>query len=206
MKERPILFSSSMVRAILDGSKTQTRRVVKPRRCPNTGCELACCEIAGERGEHLYRLCPYGAPGDRLWVKETTVRVEDLGWIGPIYAESDEGRQALEWGYGEPDDPDHIPPHAIKLRPSLFMPRTRSRILLEITDVRVEKLQDISEDDARAEGMCVPNCECGYGVDGAILSGTASGAFMLLWEQIYSPDSWVANPWVWVVTFRRVEP
>lgn len=66
VKERPILFSGPMVRAIREGRKTQTRPVVKPRKCPNTGCELACCEIAGERGEHLYRLCPYGVPGDRL--------------------------------------------------------------------------------------------------------------------------------------------
>ena len=76
MTERPILFSAPMIRAILEGRKTMTRRIVKPRKCPSTGCELACCEIAGERGEHLYHLCPYGQPGDRLWVREN-------GWERP---------------------------------------------------------------------------------------------------------------------------
>ena len=125
MTERPILFSGPMVRAILQGRKTQTRRIVKPRRCPNTGCELACCEIAGERGEHLYQLCPYGQPGDRLWVRETWNAFD--GWAGYFYAADDHS-----FGIGADDDPDHIPEHAIRWRPSIHMPRAASRITLEI--------------------------------------------------------------------------
>jgi hypothetical protein len=197
MKERPILFGAPMVRAILDGSKSQTRRVVRPCKDIDFGCELAAREIAGEVNAGKFQNSRYGKLGDRLWVKETTVKIEDHGWIGPIYAESDEGRQALEWGYGEPDDPDHIPPHAIKLRPSLFMPRSRSRILLEITDVRVERLQDISRGDAMAEGCPFPNM-----ADGP----DPREWFADIWRQINGSDSWAANPWVWVISFRRVEP
>jgi hypothetical protein len=216
LKEHPILFSAPMVRALLAGTKTQTRRVVKPRKDRDLGCEIAPSELAGEINGGAYRNA-YCAPGDRLWVKETTVKVEDHGWVGPVYAESEQGKFALDWGYGEPDDPDHIPPHDIKLRPSLFMARDMSRITLEVTGVRVERLQDISEADSAAEGVFTWR-------DGwdrkaaatAFLQGTqariktndggiSQRLYHLLWEQINGLGSWDANPFVWVVNFKRID-
>lgn len=188
-RERPILFSAPMVRAILSGAKTQTRRIVKPDG--KYRLDLVCPPDGGPSR------CPYGMPGDRLWVKEQTIKVEDRGWIGPVYTESDEGRQAMDWGYGEPDDPDHIPPHAIKRRPSLFMTRAMSRITLEVTEVRVERLQDISEADAMAEGAP-------WGACGSPQEGSRKAGFAKLWDSINGPNSWDANPWVWAINFKRL--
>jgi len=225
VKERPILFSAPMVRAILAGAKTQTRRVVKA-----PGWDPASPEYGGLTGikqhadkriglqayfwharsalSHGVR-CPYGQPGDRLWVKEQTLKVEDHGWIGPVYTESDAGRDALAWGYGEADDPDHIPPHAIKRRPSIFMTRAMSRIELEVTGVRVERLKDISEADATAEGT--PCYVCDRPMDGrseddchCFHRRAAASDYRMLWESINGPGSWDANPWVWVLSFRRL--
>lgn len=224
MKERPILFSAPMVRAILDGSKTQTRRVVKPQPDSKEATGACWVEIDGRHqwawnsGEDQDILpnetqffCPHGQPGDRLWVKEQTIKVEDHGWIGPVYTESDAGRYALEWGYGQSDDPDYIPPHAIKRRPSIFMKRAMSRITLEITGVRVERLQDISGADCIAEGVTRVRDAChvikGFGYDASGLCHTSAiTPYAQLWESINGPDSWAANPWVWVVEFKRVQP
>lgn len=215
MKERPILFSAPMVRALLAGTKTQTRRVVTSqpaRNRPHDGGTVwvqkdGLLVPVGTVGHLTVRekqglRCPYGAPGDRLWVKEKTIKVEDRGWVGPVYAESDAGAQAFEWGYGESDDPDHIPPHAIKCRPSLFMTRAMSRITLEITGVRVERLQDISEADCRAEGALG-----GHGsIPGYAYAATPPEHYRHVWKSINGPGSWDANPWVWCVEFRRVTP
>ena len=212
-RERPILFSAPMVRAILAGSKTQTRRIVKPQPDVIYGMSMgqrtAPFEMRfGSETRDVH--CPYGQPGDRLWVKEQTLKVEDHGWVGPVYTESDAGRYALAWGYGESDDPDHIPPHAIKRRPSIFMTRAMCRITLEVTGVRVELLNSISEADAIAEGGTEalrgwwthegvqwndpgPNDKFG---------GTAIDSYRLLWESINGAGSWDANPWVWVIEFR----
>lgn len=211
MKERPILFSAPMVRAILAGSKTQTRRIVKPQPDVIYGMSMgqrtAPFEMRfGSETRDVH--CPYGQPGDRLWVKEQTLKVEDHGWVGPVYTESDAGRDALAWGYGESDDPDHIPPHAIKRRPSIFMTRAMCRITLEVTGVRVERVQDISEADAMAEGcrpapMSMTGVYCGADV----LASSAReyrDAYRLLWEHINGAVSWGANPWVWCLTFRRL--
>ena len=203
MKERPILFSSSMVRALLAGTKTQTRRVVK--RQPPAGATFVRYDpdsiswdavtparpMGGNLGSqpqqmHFTEHCPYGAPGDRLWVRETWNTFE--GWAGYFYAADDHS-----FGIGADDDPDHIPEHAVRWRPSIHMPRWASRITLEITAVRVERLQDIDHDDARAEG-CI-----GDDVD------SPAGHYETLWEQINGAGSWAANPWVWVVSFRRIE-
>lgn len=193
MKEqasRPILFSAPMVRAILAGTKTQTRRVVKPSKDPDFDCQMAPSEIAGD--EHADRLCPHGKPGDRLWVRET--------WAAP---HSEDGR----------------PPHAIQCdqmrihyaasdgrggllwRPSIHMPRWASRITLEITSVRVKRLQSISAADAIAEGLSQTE-------GGAWLPGPCDHpewAYHQLWNQINGAGSWEKNPWVWVVEFKRVE-
>ena len=203
MKERPILFSAPMVRALLDGSKTQTRRAVKiTHRTPG----LAACllpPVGTPRTRTAAELCPYGQVGDRLWVKETTVNVEDHGYEGPVYAESDEGRGVRDYGLSpSPDDMTEVEPEDIKLRPSLFMSRAMSRITLEIVSVRVERLQDISESDAQAEGVaqwarsaCAKGNPCGY---------TDVGYYALLWDQINGAGSWDANPWVWCISFRRL--
>lgn len=191
MKERPILFSAPMVRAIIDGSKTQTRRVVKQDRDGLLDCKPTPAWDAFWKCVD----CPYGKPGDRLWVRETFAVVPRTA-----YARSDGVQQTLR-----PDD-DHDAAiyragwtHSnggFRWRPSIHMPRWASRILLEITDVRVERAQDISDRDARDEGAeQIGDCE------GAYVAG-----FRRLWESINGADSWAANPWVWVVAFRRIEP
>jgi hypothetical protein len=185
MKERSILFSGPMVRAILAGTKTQTRRGVK-RLDVRAG-------MPQPENDSLLSLCsPYGQPGDRLWVRET------WAWFGcerlpcEVLYRAD-GHTKLYDGYG-------------RWRPSIHMPRWASRILLEITDVRVERLCDISEADARAEGIKVD--ECGHAIreEDHVAWGGARSAFADLWASINGPDSWAANPWVWVISFRRGEP
>jgi hypothetical protein len=180
VKERPILFSGPMVRAILDGQKTQTRRIVKPQP-----------SIEGQE-PHLVR-CPYGVPGDRLWVRET--------WgEGGMTKPGDPASYAADW-------PDA---GAIrKWRPSIHMPRWASRIDLEVTAVRVERLQAITEEDARAEGAAHRIAR------GGDLSGALEGEtpiqhvahFRDLWDSINGERTpWASNPWVWVVSFKRVRP
>lgn len=210
-RERPILFSAPMVRAILTGNKTQTRRVVNLNRHyqieERDDGSLWPWMYDDDRASDSWLACPYGMPGDRLWVKEQTIKVEDRGWIGPVYTESDEGRQAMDWGYGEPDDPDHIPPHAIKRRPSLFMTRAMSRITLEVTEVRVERLQDISEEDAIAEGVAPYQNHVGRFLSGhrpSLNYPSAGAAYRDLWESINGKGSWDQNPWVYAVTFKRL--
>lgn len=179
MKERPILFSAPMVRAILDGTKTQTRRVIKGLAlnwiadgfCPEF---IACAEN---------KLCPYGQPGDHLWVRETF-----LGWYN-----TDDGSFSHAAAYRADG---YKLENGEKWRPSIHMPRAASRITLEITGVRVERLQDISPEDCLAEGI---RGEHGNG------RCDLTTAYADLWEQINGLGSWDANSWVWVVEFKRVE-
>lgn len=204
MKERPIIFSAPMVRALLNGTKTQTRRAVKPRPDWAMGkrCMLQPHELAGEVNQGEYSNCPYGQPGDRLWVKETTVNVEDFGYLGPVWVESEYGRNVLEYGLApSEDDFTEVEPEDLRLRPSIFMNRAMSRITLEITGVRVERLRDISEADAIAEGA--PLSEGDPCPEPEFQSHTLG--FWRLWESINGPGSWGANPWVWVIEFRRIE-
>jgi hypothetical protein len=184
MTERPILFNAPMVRAILNGSKTQTRRVVK-------GMALLWLRPDGFTPEFTALpengLCPYGQPGDRLWVRETFQRFTDDGEI--LYKADPAGFEAMnEYKRDECLE--------ARWRPSIHMPRQLSRITLEITAVRVERLQEISEADAMAEG--IPHSE---------VSPPDMGRFTFrhLWESINGPGSWDSNPWVWVIEFRRVE-
>lgn len=199
MKERPILFSAPMVRAILAGTKTQTRRVVKDNECPNLPSEIQ------EERELLGKpFCPYGDPGDRLWVRESgwerperTARMMREGadtWPRFAYAAdawNDQDRADFKaWGF--------------KPRPSIHMPRWASRILLEIVSVRVERLQEISEADAIAEGI-KGTCDGAFHVeDDRFRSPSAIESYARLWESINGPGSWAANPFVWVVEFKRV--
>lgn len=211
MKERPILFSASMVRAILDGRKSQTRRIVKPQ--PEHGLQMCHYSPTGwarnRDAEGHACTCdparaPYGVPGDRLWVKETHAIVPRTA-----YAMSEGVQQALR-----PDDNHDAAVYAAdwerskpgRWRPSIHMPRWASRITLEITDVRVERLNDISEADALAEGAEV--CANGVWFDRSptFAGSDARGAYYCLWQHINGPGSWAANPWVWVVEFKRVTP
>lgn len=200
MKERPIPFKGDMVRAVLSGQKTQTRRPMKPipvypdafdglRREIHDG-QVHFWASGAELPAHKFR-CPYGQPGDRLWVRE---------------------RWAVDMSF---DDlpPRMLPPRGMpiyyhataqcmdyKWRPSIHMPRWASRITLEITDIRVERVQNIHEEDAIAEGIDPRKL--------SYLSGErAVTKFSVLWNSIYAADGlgWDVNPWVWVVAFKRVE-
>ncbi len=203
IKERPILFSAPMVRAILEGRKTVTRRAVKGqylegpwsvRRASHPRTEGHTHDWWLPTGSQPYTAlnpCPYGKRGDRLWVRETHSFVPDpeepAGYSQVLYAA--DGQR-----YG-------------KNRPSIHMFRRDSRILLEITDVRVERLQDISEDQAKAEGvrLYTDHAELGewWHVDGIdTYSADPRKSFELLWSSV--GGEWGANPWVWVVEFKRV--
>lgn len=207
MKERPILFSGAMIRAILAGQKTQTRRVAKPVRHPDLGhiCTPGSLVLEREPQHVIDRACPYGQPGDRLWVRESWRTDSTLdakppssfkAW--PIFYSAD--GKIIKHGsfFGDTDG---------KTRPGIHMPRWACRILLEIVSVRVERLQDICEADAEAEGCAAEpcdhkrqNCE-----DIGCCGPTAVGAYRYLWDSINGAGSWAANPWVWVVEFKRVE-
>lgn len=188
--EKPILFKDEMIRAILEGWKTQTRRIVKPCKCKDSLCELAPHEIAGEINRGHYRNCPYGKPGDRLWVRENFLQLMH-GQVtdGRVkYCASIDPRST-----GTPKNDGYW----WRKRPSIHMPRWASRITLEITGVRVERLQDISIADAKAEGSFT------HGHSGAEISPRTG--FRHLWARINGHESWDANPWVWVIEFKRID-
>lgn len=188
-KERPILFSAPMVRAILDGKKTQTRRVLKPQ--PNSGPGGEMVDLGDAFGlldgvlSGEWR-CPYGKPGDRLWVRETFARKSVGGLQSVFHYAADAPRDLVN------DKPAPVPGG---WKPSIHMPRVASRITLEITGVRVERLNEISVTDAEAEG-------CYYG-DFGRFDVAPRFAYGALWEGINGPGSWAANPWVWVIEFKR---
>jgi hypothetical protein len=198
MRSRPILFSAPMVRALLAGTKTQTRRVVKARADKDMGprCVLQPHEIAGEVNGGNYRNSVHGEPGDRLWVRETWAVPHRYDHLGPSnippldvrthYAASEE-RGGLRW------------------RPSIHMCRWASRITLEVTGVRVERLQDISQADALAEGIV--QTHGGYGLPAGehFHAADQRESYLSLWEAINGTGSVQANPWVWVLEFRRLE-
>lgn len=214
MKERPILFSGAMVRAILAGTKTQTRRVVKPQ--PPADKQRSAWYEPGIMGwappeipsQHWHRVrCPYGQPGDRLWVRESF-------WLdreGVAYkADQECGSPWLEAGaYKAMRTAENGTPYVSNWgwRPSIHMPRWASRITLVVTGVRVERLQDISEADAQAEGA--RECDPVSGREVLLAGPSQRGSFVLhyrdIWEQINGAGSWEANPWVWVVEFKRLE-
>ncbi|HFF9548187.1 TPA: morphogenetic protein [Klebsiella pneumoniae] len=218
MKERGMIFNGEMVRALLSGRKTQTRRPVKfPVHDKNLGCELAGNELAGELSAGNYLNSAFGKPGDRIWVRET--------FQGPLfnYEQMDEYLEdsskfekpefcqyAADGGHRpEYQDADDNLRHG--WRPSIHMPRWASRILLEITNVRVERLNAISEEDAEAEGIDMEalydsqdcyDCIADHNMTGR---PTVTGAFKYLWESIYGEEGWKSNPWVWVIEVKRVE-
>lgn len=227
MKERPILFSAPMIRAILEGRKTQTRRIAPINKLEirqhDFGGTLvgsyitwSVCfskPIKGTIGSHsggrfsednarriiASEFCPYGKPGDRLWVRETHAIVPRTA-----YAQSDGVQQALR-----PDD-DHDAAiyregfdrsnGGIRWRPSIHMPRWANRITLEITGVRVERLQDITPADCVCEGY-KSDLSKRYAQEEI----RALDWYRDLWEAINGPGSWEANPWVWVIEFERAD-
>jgi hypothetical protein len=202
MKERPILFKGEMVRAILEGRKTQTRRIVKPQpRRVDGGVPFgdAPAWAHAEPGSMMMR-CPHGKLGDRLWVKENWATSHHCDHLKPREIDSDwRIHYAADGQIG-----------GLLKRSNIHMPRWASRITLEITGVRVERLQDISEADAKAEGVeslhdqfCVvekwlpKTWETGD-------CGSNKFIFATLWQSINGDGSWDANPFVWVVEFRRL--
>ncbi|WP_225182133.1 ASCH domain-containing protein [Pectobacterium aroidearum] len=196
MKERPIIFNAEMVRAILDGRKTQTRRVV--RHQPD---EDGLARLSGgpwmDTSEKVYR-CPYGEVGDRLWVREAFrvhSRATDVATL--VYRASERNswteqtRRVPVSACGKPVSPE-------KWTPSIHMPRWASRITLEITAVRVERLASISNADAAKEGYPANPEPYGGQMDQWLW-------FRQLWDGIYPDKSFKVNPWVWVIEFKRVE-
>lgn len=192
MKERPILFSAPMIRAILNGSKTQTRRIMKRPALNylNNGMSIADFILMCEGSQ----VCKFGKVRDHLWVRETWQTHCDLDGISPSNLPVN---SAIQY-------PATYDGWVSKRRPSIHMPRLVSRITLEITGVRVERLQDISEGDALAEGVnewargaCAKDNPYGFG---------PIEYFELLWSQINGRQSWYANPFVWVIEFKRIMP
>ncbi|MFB2706970.1 hypothetical protein [Marinobacter shengliensis] len=204
--EKPILFNDDMIRAILEGRKTQTRRIAKnvvfdsrfrsKWKAVHKHTEVAIDTPPAMLGD----VCPYGQLSDRLWVREAHAFVPMPAYrcstgiyqkINPsddyeacVYRENFDRARSFPW------------------RPSIHMPRWASRITLEITGVRVERLQEISEEDARAEGVPGEKEAAAAGLD---WYDKPRRAFRFLWQSINGPDSWDANPWVWVVEFKRVD-
>lgn len=173
VKERPILFSGPMVQAVLDKSKWKTRRVVKGKALEHLSGSGSTPEIF-----HNSQLCPYGLPGDRLWVRETWTQFGDI-----ISYKADEPVSGFKYD--------------VKWRPSIHMPRTACRILLEITDVRIERLHDISDSDVAAEGINLKPVP-GHPIIPPVY------LWKRLWQHINGPESWDSNPWVWVISFEKI--
>lgn len=264
MKERPILFSAPMVRALLAGTKTQTRRIMKPQPVSNHRGQFNFSTFTDDEGIETYWQnyplwgpvrSPYGQPGDRLWVRESwrigawnendgSVALDYMadnasprGWITiPEHADPDGEIFRNLWIQSSNDaenagvkcdeagqyrwQPGESP---CRRRPSIHMPRWASRILLEITAVRVERLQDISGSDAAAEGVRVPCDEQGRPL--LRLTGRIAPSkfctkrppdwdandylrfeYAELWETINGTGSWDANPFVWVIEFKQIDP
>lgn len=212
MTERGMIFNGEMVRAILDSRKTQTRRPVKfPFKDRNLDCELSGNELAGELSSGNYLNSPFGKPGDRIWVRET--------FQGPLFdfdqmdayckdsAPFEKAQFCVYKADGKPapeffDADDNL--HCC-WRPSINMPRWASSILLEIIDIRVERLNAIRQADAIAEGAppSHPSIDCvsrEYG-----FPDFSRSWFGQTWQHIYGEESWNANPWVWVIEFKRIK-
>lgn len=250
MKERGMIFNGEMVRAILDGRKTQTRRIMAPQPAddiergtfPNPEAIGWKSSLRHKHGSTTAHFCPYGKPGDRIWVRET--------W-GVVSHELDEDGRIQPWTPDRPATAIHEMPfgngyysgHAIYAadgdftwgdddgyedgrscwKPSIHMPKAASRILLEITDVRVERLNAISEQDAQSEGVHNEVWDQtvvarNYAVIDEFfqfwsedmphyveMNQLYRSSFRSLWESIYGAENWQANPWVWVISFKRVE-
>ena len=212
MKDHPILFSAPMVRALLDGSKTQTRRIAPVasldinnrdggfvtwrvefvKAVKGVLAHFSGGKFSEEQARRIIasEFNPYGQPGDRLWVRETHYIIGE----GTQFFYKATGGFSQHKEYDEANGNPPLQWHG-PWKPSIFMPRHASRITLEITGVRVERLQDISRGDAMAEGCPLPNMAQG---------DDPRKWYAELWESINGPGSWDANPWVWCLSFRRI--
>jgi hypothetical protein len=219
VKERPILFSGPMVRAILAGKKTQTRRVIKLTEFkPTTTKGYDWCfrdkrSLWNDvRTPRLLEMCPYGQAGQRLWVRETWAAISpDTEEDHPIedctieYRADTDNPLPGDWPLEDKDDPA-----CGRWRPSIHLPRKFSRILLEITDVRVERVQNISEGDVLAEGIIKATKDGNlykYGLEDWHWQDwhlKPLDAWRQLWESVHGPGVWFKNQWVWVVEFKRL--
>lgn len=222
-KARPILFNAQMVRALLDGRKTQTRRVLKPQPTlaqrmwswASRTLLVASWSDGASVAPGVLSHCPYGRVGDLLWVRETFA-MENCREVGPYPKPHSDGRPSREhedsedggwWEQPHYRATDETPCLAYedghegcRWRPSIFMPRWASRLTLRITDVRVERLQDITEEDAYAEGITDAQA-MEFNDDG---SPDPVLAFFDLWNEINGVAASDANPWVWAVSFEVI--
>ncbi|HBQ8835481.1 TPA: hypothetical protein L9C10_003936 [Klebsiella pneumoniae] len=214
MTERGMIFNGEMVRALLSGRKTQTRRPIKWKQSRFTeigeredGSKWPWSEDA-EHACDFWHPCPFGAVGDRIWVRETWARYN-----------IDQNSHDIAYRATTPEDW----PEEGRWRPSIHMPRWASRILLEITNVRVERLNAISEEDAQREGVHTEVWDQtvvarNYAARDEFfqfwsedmphyveMNQLYRSSFRSLWESIYGAENWLANPWVWVIEFKRVE-
>ncbi|MEH8990327.1 morphogenetic protein [Klebsiella quasipneumoniae subsp. quasipneumoniae] len=222
MTERGMIFNAEMVRAILDGRKTQTRRIMNEQPVLNgnfyevfgSAWSKGMTSIPAVPGHSLSTRCPFGAVGDRIWVRETA-RCEwqrgdfkDAAFETGVTYKADGERQSFRSAEQHKTFPrrSHAANGDLAWHPSIHMPRWASRILLEITDVRVERLNAISQEDAQAEGMELTGWRPTYSdPDSGGKVMTPYDNFAELWSSIYGDESWKANPWVWVISFKRVE-
>ena len=197
-KERPIILTTQEVNAVLAGNKTQHRVPVLTAKEIDEGFEwdfsaegdsaVYIKEIDDERQEVLLKPCPFGAIGDRLWVQEPTLAIEDVGWIGPVFVASDAGRNAIDWGYGPYDDPAHIPACELTYNKPDDLSYEDSRLLLEITDISIERVQDITLGDSLKEAR-----------DG-LMDFAAD-----YWMPKHGEAAWFKNPWVWAIEFKVID-
>ncbi|PLT21111.1 hypothetical protein [Psychrobacter sp. MES7-P7E] len=235
-KERPVIFSTQEVNAVLAGDKTQHRVIIentKDTQClfsgdwrydgrdflDDDGCtpdpkgahyveRLEPSEGEERQYTEDYRCighCPLGNIGDRLWVQEPTLAIEDVGWLGPVYVASTEGQHAIDWGYGPYDDPAHIPACDLTYNKSCDLSYEESRMLLEITDIRIERIKDISEADAKAMGLKPDYCDHKHQTceDIGCIGKWASALFLHLRHEkklaVHYTD------WFWVIDFKVIE-
>lgn len=215
MSERGIIMQAESVRAILAGRKTQTRRVYRPRNPepwelpPGEGYKddgTPWPMYQDTYGDFHPVLCPYGAPGDRLWVKEAFQFVcahEDDDTLCVAYRASQVRDDGCLMVNNIPRPAGVVaPPPSRCWRSPMFMPRWASRLTLEVVEVRVQRVQEISEDDARADGLWRPSDDNPYGTH---YVGEMIDRFAAAWDRINPKDPWASNPWVWAVSFKRVE-
>lgn len=218
MKDRPILFSGSMVRAIREGRKTQTRRIVKPQPFidPKWGLTWEPRGHALNKPSYVERNvnwnpisnamidfgCPHGQPGDWLWVKETWRTTDSLDHVKPSNIRPGAQIEYKAGGHNVNGFQGHPLTGMGRWRPSIFMSKWMSRVILEIVSVRVERLKDISGSDCCAEG-----CKGGNGsIPGYAFSATPREHYRHVWESINGVGSWLTNPYVWVIEFKEVKP
>ncbi|WP_109426592.1 hypothetical protein [Acinetobacter baumannii] len=204
MRERPIIFNTAMVKAILEGRKTQTRRLVKEKLISEqaefeSGNRPNVIHSEPSLKYYIDNSCPFGQVGDHLWVRETfcigSIEEQDhyQGWPKPLYVYQDGDPKQYpihkEWCLSEGISFDDV-----QWKPSIHMPRSACRIVLEITNIRVERLLSISESDCVKEG-----------IGSSLLRDCKKPKFMQLWEEIYGEGTCLDNPWVWVIEFKVIQ-